>query len=176
MVKLLKELIRILVLLHRGTEKLIENKTYLQAVPYFDRLDYVSPMCQEHAFALSVEKLDEYSCTKRGQYIRVLFFSEITRILNHILNITTFALDVGAMTPFLWLFEEREVLMEFYERVSGSGFIPYFRPGGVYRDLPDGLLDDIDLFHKKVSKKIDDLDRLVRKIGFLDKEQLILEK
>ena len=105
-------------LLHRGTEKLIENKTYIQALPYFDRLDYVSPMCQEHAYALAVEKLLEVQVPIRGQYIRVLF-SEITRILNHILNITTFALDVGAMTPFLWLFEEREILMEFYERVSG---------------------------------------------------------
>ena len=150
-------------LLHRGTEKLIENKTYLQAVPYFDRLDYVSPMCQEHAFALSVEKLMNIHVPKRGQYIRVLF-SEITRILNHILNITTFALDVGAMTPFLWFFEEREVLMEFYERVSGSRLhAAYFRPGGVYRDLPDGLLDDIDLFIKRFPKKIDDLDRLLDK-------------
>ena len=150
-------------LLHRGTEKLIENKTYLQAVPYFDRLDYVSPMCQEHAFALSVEKLMNINVPKRGQYIRVLF-SEITRILNHILNITTFALDVGAMTPFLWFFEEREVLMEFYERVSGSRLhAAYFRPGGVYRDLPDGLLDDIDLFIKRFPKKIDDLDRLLDK-------------
>ena len=140
-------------LLHRGTEKLIENKTYLQAVPYFDRLDYVSPMCQEHAFALSVEKLMNIHVPKRGQYIRVLF-SEITRILNHILNITTFALDVGAMTPFLWFFEEREVLMEFYERVSGSRLhAAYFRPGGVYRDLPDGLLNDIDLFIKRFPKK-----------------------
>ncbi len=150
-------------LLHRGTEKLIENKTYLQAVPYFDRLDYVSPMCQEHAFALSVEKLMKIHVPKRGQYIRVLF-SEITRILNHILNITTFALDVGAMTPFLWFFEEREVLMEFYERVSGSRLhAAYFRPGGVYRDLPDGLLEDIDLFIKRFPKKIDDLDRLLDK-------------
>ena len=100
-------------LLHRGTEKLIEHKTYLQAVPYFDRLDYVSPMCQEHAYALAVEKLLDIEVPKRGQYIRVLF-SELSRILNHILNITTFALDVGAMTPLLWGFEEREFLMEFY--------------------------------------------------------------
>lgn len=150
-------------LLHRGTEKLIENKTYLQAIPYFDRLDYVSPMCQEHAFALSVEKLLEVKVPKRGQYIRVLF-SEITRILNHILNITTFALDVGAMTPFLWFFEEREVLMEFYERVSGSRLhAAYFRPGGVHRDLPDGLLDDIKSFTQRFPKKIDDLDRLLDK-------------
>ena len=150
-------------LLHRGTEKLIENKTYLQAVPYFDRLDYVSPMCQEHAFALAVEKLLDIDVPRRGKYIRVLF-SEITRILNHILNITTFALDVGAMTPFLWFFEEREVLMEFYERVSGSRLhAAYFRPGGVFRDLPDGLLDDIKLFTERFPKKIDDLDRLLDK-------------
>ena len=150
-------------LLHRGTEKLIENKTYLQAVPYFDRLDYVSPMCQEHAFALAVEKLLDVNVPRRGKYIRVLF-SEITRILNHILNITTFALDVGAMTPFLWFFEEREVLMEFYERVSGSRLhAAYFRPGGVFRDLPDGLLEDIKLFTERFPKKIDDLDRLLDK-------------
>ena len=150
-------------LLHRGTEKLIENKTYLQAIPYFDRLDYVSPMCQEHAYALAVEKLLQIKVPKRGQYIRVLF-SEITRILNHILNLTTFALDVGAMTPFLWLFEEREVLMEFYERVSGSRLhAAYFRPGGVHRDLPLNLLDDIKLFCKRFPKKIDDLDRLLDK-------------
>ena len=150
-------------LLHRGTEKLIENKTYLQAVPYFDRLDYVSPMCQEHAFALAVEKLLDIDVPRRGKYIRVLF-SEITRILNHILNITTFALDVGAMTPFLWFFEEREVLMEFYERVSGSRLhAAYFRPGGVFRDLPDGLLEDIKLFTERFPKKIDDLDRLLDK-------------
>ena len=133
-------------LLHRGTEKLIEHKTYLQAIPYFDRLDYVSPMCQEHSFALAVEKLMQIEVPRRGQYIRVLF-SEITRILNHILNITTFALDVGAMTPFLWLFEDREILMEFYERVSGSRLhAAYFRPGGVYRDLPSGLIEDIRSF------------------------------
>ena len=150
-------------LLHRGTEKLIENKTYLQAIPYFDRLDYVSPMCQEHAFALAVEKLLSIEVPIRGMYIRVLF-SEITRILNHILNITTFALDVGAMTPFLWLFEEREVLMEFYERVSGSRLhAAYFRPGGVYRDLPDGLTEDISSFCKRFPKKIDDLERLLDK-------------
>lgn len=150
-------------LLHRGTEKLIENKTYLQAIPYFDRLDYVSPMCQEHAFALAVEKLLKIKVPERGMFIRVLF-SEITRILNHILNITTFALDVGAMTPFLWFFEEREVLMEFYERVSGSRLhAAYFRPGGVYRDLPDGLLDDINDFIKRFPKRINDLERLLDK-------------
>ena len=148
-------------LLHRGTEKLIENKTYIQALPYFDRLDYVSPMCQEHAYALAIEKLLGINVPMRGQYIRVLF-SEITRILNHILNLTTFALDVGAMTPFLWLFEEREVLMEFYERVSGSRLhSAYFRPGGVHRDLPNGLINDIDNFCKRFPKKIDDLEKLL---------------
>tara|TARA_Y100000589_G_scaffold332135_1_gene389594 strand:- start:1954 stop:3126 length:1173 start_codon:yes stop_codon:yes gene_type:complete len=148
-------------LLHRGTEKLIENKTYIQALPYFDRLDYVSPMCQEHAYALAIEKLLDINVPARGQYIRVLF-SEITRILNHILNLTTFALDVGAMTPFLWLFEEREVLMEFYERVSGSRLhSAYFRPGGVHRDLPNGLMEDIESFCKRFPKKIDDLEKLL---------------
>jgi NADH-quinone oxidoreductase subunit D len=130
-------------LLHRGTEKLIEYKTYLQAVPYFDRLDYVSPMCQEHAFALAVEQLLGITAPPRAQYIRVLF-SEITRILNHILNVTAFALDVGAITPLLWGFEEREKLLEFYERVSGARFhSAYFRPGGVHQDLPAGLADEI---------------------------------
>ena len=148
-------------LLHRGTEKLIEHKTYLQAIPYFDRLDYVSPMCQEHAFALAVEKLMQIEVPVRAQFIRVIF-SEITRILNHILNVTTFALDVGAMTPFLWLFEDREILMEFYERVSGSRLhAAYFRPGGVFRDLPDGLTDDIRSFCKKFPKRIDDIERLL---------------
>ncbi len=148
-------------LLHRGTEKLIENKTYIQALPYFDRLDYVSPMCQEHAYALAVEKLLEIDVPLRGQFIRVMF-SEITRILNHILNLTTFALDVGAMTPFLWLFEEREIMMEFYERVSGSRLhSAYFRPGGVHRDLPDGLEDDIKSFCDRFPKKIDDLEKLL---------------
>ena len=150
-------------LLHRGTEKLIENKTYIQALPYFDRLDYVSPMCQEHAYALAIEKLLQINVPKRGQYIRVLF-SEITRILNHILNITTFALDVGAMTPFLWLFEDREILMEFYERVSGSRLhSAYFRPGGVHRDIPDGLCDDIENFCKKFTSHIDDTEKLIEK-------------
>ena len=148
-------------LLHRGTEKLIENKTYIQALPYFDRLDYVSPMCQEHAYSLAIERLLDIKVPIRGQYIRVLF-SEITRILNHILNLTTFALDVGAMTPFLWLFEEREVMMEFYERVSGSRLhSAYFRPGGVHRDMPDGLEDDIAAFCKRFPKQIDDLEKLL---------------
>lgn len=130
-------------LLHRGTEKLIENKTYLQAVPYFDRLDYVSPMNQEHAFAMAAEKLLGITIPDRAKYIRVLF-SEITRILNHILNITTFALDIGAITPSLWGFEEREKGMEFYERVSGARLhANYFRPGGVARDMPEDLSENI---------------------------------
>ena len=148
-------------LLHRGTEKLIEYKTYLQAVPYFDRLDYVSPMCQEHTFALAVEKLAGITVPLRGQYIRVLF-SEITRILNHILNISAFALDVGAMTPLLWGFEEREKLMEFYERVSGARLhSAYFRPGGVHRDLPSGLLDDVVEFCENFPAVIDDIESLL---------------
>ena len=126
-------------LLHRGTEKLIEYKTYMQAVPYFDRLDYVSPMCEEHAFALAVEKLLGIEVPERGQWIRVLF-AEITRVLNHLLNVTTYALDVGAITPRLWGFEEREKLMEFHEAASGARLhANYFRPGGVAKDLPAGL-------------------------------------
>ena len=148
-------------LLHRGTEKLIEYKTYQQAVPYFDRLDYVAPMNQEHAFALATEKLLGVEVPERGQYIRVLF-SEISRILNHILNISTFALDVGAMTPFLWGFEEREILMEFYERVSGARLhAAYFRPGGVHQDIPDGLSEDIIRFCERFPKVIDDIERLL---------------
>ncbi len=148
-------------LLHRGTEKLIEHKTYLQAVPYFDRLDYVSPMCQEHAFALATEKLLGLEVPVRGQYIRVLF-AEITRLLNHILNITTYAMDVGAMTPLLWGFEEREKLMGFYERVSGARMhANYFRPGGVHQDLPGGLADDIGEFARQFGKFIDDLETLL---------------
>jgi len=148
-------------LLHRGTEKLIEHKTYLQAVPYFDRLDYVSPMCQEHAFALAVEKLVGCKVPARAQYIRVMF-SEVTRLLNHILNITTQALDVGAMTPLLWMFEEREKMMEFYERASGARLhCAYFRPGGVALDLPDGLADDIYEFVEKFPKHIDAMEGLL---------------
>jgi NADH-quinone oxidoreductase subunit D len=148
-------------LLHRGTEKLIEHKTFLQAVPYFDRLDYVSPMCQEHAYALAVEKLLGLDVPLRGQYIRVLY-SEITRLLNHLLNISAFALDVGAMTPLLWWFEEREVLMEFYERVSGARLhAAYFRPGGVHRDLPAGLTDDIGAFVDRFPKMLDDVEHLL---------------
>ncbi|MEE8123340.1 MAG: NADH-quinone oxidoreductase subunit D [Alphaproteobacteria bacterium] len=148
-------------LLHRGTEKLIEHKTYLQAIPYFDRLDYVAPMNQEHPFALAVERLLGLEVPLRAQYIRVLF-SEITRILSHILNITTLALDVGAMTPFLWGFEEREKLMEFYERVSGARMhATYFRPGGVHQDLPAGLAEDIMAFAERFPAHIDDVEGLL---------------
>jgi NADH-quinone oxidoreductase subunit D len=148
-------------LLHRGTEKLIEYKTYLQAVPYFDRLDYVAPMNQEHAFALAAEKLLGITVPPRGQYIRVLY-SEIGRLLNHLLNITTFAIDVGAMTPILWGFEQREKLMEFYERASGARMhASYFRPGGVHQDLPAGLLDDIATFCDSFPHHIDDLEGLL---------------
>ncbi|MDX2050402.1 MAG: NADH-quinone oxidoreductase subunit D [Rickettsiaceae bacterium] len=148
-------------LLHRGTEKLIEHKTYMQAVPYFDRLDYVSPMCQEHAFALTVEKLLGCAVPKRAQYIRVLF-AEITRLLNHTMNIGTQALDIGATTPLLWLFEEREKMMEFYERVSGSRMHSnYFRPGGVAEDLPDGLTEDILLFCNEFEKILIDTEILL---------------
>ena len=148
-------------LLHRGTEKLIEHKTYTQALPYFDRLDYVSPMNQEHAFALAIEKLLNIQVPIRGQYIRVLF-CEIGRILSHLLNITTQALDVGALTPSLWGFEERETLMTFYERVSGSRLhANYFRPGGVHKDLPRGLSDDINKFCETFPKILDDLETLL---------------
>jgi len=135
-------------LLHRGTEKLIEYKTYLQALPYFDRLDYVSMMAQEHTYSLAIEKLANINIPIRSKIIRVIFL-EITRILNHILGITTHALDVGAMTPFLWLFEEREKLMEFYERVSGARMhSAYIRPGGVYKDLSIGFCQDLFIFIK----------------------------
>ena len=170
-------------LLHRGTEQLIEHKTYLQAVPYFDRLDYVAPMNQEHAFALAVEKLLGITPPPRGQYIRVLF-CEIGRILNHILNISTFALDVGAMTPFLWGFEERETLMGFYEQVSGARLhAAYFRPGGVHQDLPQGLTDQIAAFCDRFPKIIDDMEGLLTEnrifkqrtvdIGIATKEQAL---
>ncbi|HEX9771294.1 MAG TPA: NADH-quinone oxidoreductase subunit D [Kiloniellales bacterium] len=148
-------------LLHRGTEKLIEYKTYLQAVPYFDRLDYVAPMNQEHAFALAVEKLLGLEVPPRGQYIRVLY-SEISRILNHLLNVCTFAIDVGAMTPMLWGFEQREKLMEFYERASGARMhAAYFRPGGVHQDLPAGLLEDIAEFCETFPAMVDDCETLL---------------
>ena len=148
-------------LLHRGTEKLIEHKTYTQALPYFDRLDYVAPMNQEHAFALATEKILNIEIPIRAQHIRVLF-CEIGRILSHLLNITTQALDVGALTPSLWGFEERETLMTFYERASGSRLhANYFRTGGVHQDLPRGLTDDILLFCEKFPKVIDDLETLL---------------
>lgn len=148
-------------LLHRGTEKLIEHKTYLQALPYFDRLDYVSPMNQEHCFSLAVEKLLGCEVPLRAKYIRVLF-SELTRILNHILNVTTQALDVGAMTPLLWMFEEREKVLEFYERASGARFhSAYIRPGGVHQDIPAGMEDDIYSFAEGFKKIIDDVDSLL---------------
>jgi NADH-quinone oxidoreductase subunit D len=148
-------------LLHRGTEKLIENKTYIQSIPYFDRLDYVAPMNQEHAFALAIEKILKIEVPIRAQYIRVIF-CEIGRILSHLLNITTHALDVGALTPSLWGFEERETLMTFYERVSGSRLhANYFRPGGVHQDMPRGLEEDIGKFCNSFPKIIDDLETLL---------------
>ena len=148
-------------LLHRGTEKLIEAKTYLQAIPYFDRLDYVAPMNQEHAFCLAVEKLLGIEVPIRGQLIRVLY-SEIGRILSHLLNVTTQAMDVGALTPPLWGFEEREKLMVFYERASGSRMhAAYFRVGGVHQDIPQKLVDDIRVWCDPFLKVVDDLDRLL---------------
>ena len=148
-------------LLHRGTEKLIETKTYLQAVPYFDRLDYVAPMNQEHAYALAVEKMLGLTVPKRGQYIRILY-SEIGRILSHLLNVTTQAMDVGALTPPLWGFEEREKLMVFYERASGARMhSAYFRPGGVHQDLPPALLADIYDFCDPFLKVLDDISDLL---------------
>ena len=148
-------------LLHRGTEKLIETKTYLQAIPYFDRLDYVAPMNQEHAFALAIERLMNVEVPKRGQYIRVLF-SEIGRLLSHLLNVTTTAMDVGAMTPITWGFDEREKLLDFYEEVSGSRFhANYFRAGGVHQDLPDGLLEKINNFCHSFPRVVDDMETLL---------------
>ena len=170
-------------LLHRGTEKLIENKTYLQAIPYFDRLDYVAPMNQEHAFALAIERLMKVEVPKRGQYIRVLF-SEIGRLLSHLLNVTTTAMDVGAMTPITWGFDEREKLLDFYEEVSGSRFhANYFRAGGVHRDLPDGLLEKINDFCISFPKVADDIETLLTEnrifkqrnvdIGKISKEEAV---
>lgn len=148
-------------LLHRGTEKLIESKTYLQALPYFDRLDYVSMMCQEHTYALAVENLLNVSIPVRAQYIRVVF-AEITRILNHLLAVGCHAMDVGAMTPFLWAFEEREKLMEFYERVSGARMhASYFRPGGVSQDLSLGLLNDIYSFCDQFGHRLDEIEEML---------------
>jgi len=148
-------------LLHRGTEKLIEYKTYLQALPYFDRLDYVSMMCQEHTFSLAVERLGDIVVPRRAQIIRVLF-AEITRILNHLLAVGCHAMDVGAMTPFLWAFEEREKLMEFYERVSGARMhAAYIRPGGVSSDIPLGLLDDVHLFCAQFNVRLDEIEEML---------------
>ena len=148
-------------LLHRGTEKLMEARTYLQNIPYFDRLDYVAPMNQEHAWCLAIEKLVGLEVPYRGQLIRVLY-SEIGRILNHLLNITTQAMDVGALTPPLWGFEEREKLMVFYERASGSRLhANYIRPGGVHQDLPQKLVDDIGAFCDPFLKALDDIDELL---------------
>ncbi len=148
-------------LLHRGTEKLIEHKTYLQALPYFDRLDYVSPMSQEHAYSLCVEKLLQCEVPIRAKYLRVLF-CELTGILNHLLNVSSQALDVGAMTPLLWLFEEREKILEFYERASGARFhAAYIRPGGIAADVPEDLIEDIAKFIEQFPKYIDDVDELL---------------
>eukprot|EP01133_Synstelium_polycarpum_P027078 gene27079-32615_t len=148
-------------LLHRGTEKLMEAKTYLQAVPYLDRLDYVAPMNQEHAYALAVERLLGIEVPKRGQLIRVLF-SEIGRILSHLLNVTTQAMDVGALTPPLWGFEEREKLMVFYERACGARMhAAYFRPGGVHQDLPDRLIEDIGKWCDPFLQTVKNLDDLI---------------
>jgi len=148
-------------LLHRGTEKLIEYKTYMQALPYFDRLDYVSPMNQEHAFALAVEKLLGITAPPRAQYIRVLY-AELTRIANHLLNVVAFANDVGAITPILWGFEDRERILEFYEAACGARFhANYFRPGGVHQDLPPALLQEILGFCKEFPARLDNLERLL---------------
>jgi NADH dehydrogenase I D subunit len=148
-------------LLHRGTEKLIENKTYLQALPYFDRLDYVSMMAQEHAFSLVIEKALDLKIPRRAKIIRVIF-CEITRILNHLMSLTTHALDVGALTPFLWAFEEREKLMCFYEKVSGARMHSAFiRPGGVSKDIPKELLEEIFLFTEQFGSRVDELEELL---------------
>src|SRR5213075_1677189 len=170
-------------LLHRGTEKLIEAKTYLQAIPYFDRLDYVAPMNQEHAFCLAAEKLLRLEISRRAQLIRVLY-CEIGRLLSHLLNVTTQAMDVGALTPPLWGFEEREKLMVFYERASGARMhANYFRPGGVRQDLPDALIDDIETWSLAFPRVLDDIDTLITgnrifkqrnvDIGVVSKEQAL---
>jgi NADH dehydrogenase (ubiquinone) Fe-S protein 2 len=170
-------------LLHRGTEKLIEYKTYLQALPYFDRLDYVSMMVQEQGYSLTVEKLLKCSVPKRAQFIRVIF-AELTRILNHLMSLTTHAMDVGALTPFLWAFEEREKLMEFYERVSGARMhAAYIRPGGVSMDIPLGLCNDIYLFIKQFDSRINEIEELLTNnriwkqrlinVGVVSKEQAL---
>ncbi len=148
-------------LLHRGTEKLCEHKTYLQALPYFDRLDYCSPMAMEHMFCLAIEKLAGVTIPRRASLIRVLY-SEITRILNHLLNVTTWAMDVGALTPPLWGFVQREILFDFYERASGARMhANYFRPGGVHQDLPPQLIDDIEAWAVQFPKVLDDIDELL---------------
>ena len=148
-------------LLHRGTEKLIEYKNYLQALPYFDRLDYVSMLSQEHTYCLAIEKLLNCQIPKRAQYIRVLF-AEITRILNHLLAVGCHAMDVGAMTPMLWGFEEREKLMEFYERISGARMhAAYFRPGGVHTDLPKGILTDIYIFKEQFKLRLLEIEEML---------------
>ena len=147
--------------MHRGTEKLIEQKTYIQALPYFDRLDYVSMMAQEHTYSLAVEKIAGIQVPRRAQVIRVLF-AEITRILNHLLAIGCHAMDVGAMTPFMWAFEEREKLMEFYERVSGARMhAAYIRPGGVSLDLPLGFLDDVYIFATQFNLRLDEIEEML---------------
>lgn len=148
-------------LLHRGTEKLIEYKTYLQALPYFDRLDYVSMMAQEHTYSLAVEKIGNIKIPERAKIIRVIFL-EITRLLNHLLAVGCHAMDVGAMTPFLWAFEEREKLMEFYERVSGARMhAAYIRPGGVASDIPLGFLDDLYLFISQFNYRVDEIEEML---------------
>jgi len=148
-------------LLHRGTEKLIEHKTYIQALPYFDRLDYVSMLSQEHTYCLAIEKLLNCKVAKRAQYIRVIL-AEITRLLNHLLAVGCHAMDVGAMTPFLWAFEEREKLMEFYERVSGARMhAAYFRPGGVVSDLPLGFLNDLFLFVEQFNIRLNEIEEML---------------
>ena len=148
-------------LLHRGTEKLIEYRTYMQAVPYFDRLDYVSPLCQEHAFVLATEKLLGITAPPRALYIRTLM-DEITRLLNHLLNVPAFAMDVGAMTPMVWAFEQRELLMEFYERVSGARLhAAYYRVGGVHQDLPVGLTEDVLAWAERFPAFIDEMESLL---------------
>jgi len=171
-------------LLHRGTEKLIEYKTYLQAVPYFDRLDYVSPMCQEHAFALATEHLLGIEVPERAKFIRVIF-AEITRILNHLLNIPAYAADIGAVTPFLWCFEEREKLLEFHEAVSGARFhAAYFRPGGVHQDMPEGMEENLYKHISALPEFVDDLEELLTNnrilrqrsvdIGIITKKEAIM--
>ena len=148
-------------LLHRGTEKFIESKPYIHSLPYFDRLDYVSMMAQEHTYSLAVEALSGYDITERSQYLRVMFL-EITRILNHIMSLTTHALDVGALTPFLWGFEEREKLMGFYEKVSGARMhAAYIRPGGVNQDIPLFLLNEIYAFCNKFEYRIKEIEELL---------------